>query len=265
MQFKKRHNFTHPVLKNPPIIEALFEIRWNVWDNRDRSRPNQLIDKKFKFFPGIFFEKIKDIYPEVEVHPNARVPDEMDIFLPRYRFRKQKNTYPLIQIGPGVLTVNLDKNFTQEKFFNTCVEILNILFEVLPEIEINETILHYIDGFEFDYENKNAFRFLDKNLHTHFNFSPELFDVANIDPIPKKFHLESSFMVNEPKGFFMSQIRSGIKRLENKKIILMDTIFRSGGDYKPQKEKLDEWILKADELIHKWFLKMIEKIKEEFE
>ena len=265
MQFKKRHNFNHPVLKNPPVIEALFEIRWNVWDNRDRSRPNQLIDKKFKFFPASFYEKIKDIYPEVELHPNARIPDELDIFLPRYRFRKQKDMYPLIQIGPGVLTVNLDKNFTQEKFFNTCVEILNILFEILPKIKINETILHYIDGFEFDYENNNAFDFLGKNLRTHFNFSPELFDATNINPIPKKFHLESSFMVNEPKGFFICQIRSGIKKPEETKILLMDTVFRSGGDYKPLKGKLDEWILKADDLIHKWFLKMIEKIKEEFE
>lgn len=48
--------------------------------------------------------------------------------------------------------------------------------------------------------------------------------------------------MNEPRGFFICQIRSGIKRPENKKIILMDTVFRKGGENKPQKEKLDEWI-----------------------
>lgn len=265
MQFKKRNDFKFPPLRNPPIIEALFEIRWNIWDEGVRTRPDQLIDAKYKFFPSEFYQKIKHEYPIVELNPNARLPDELDIYMPRYVFRKEKNKYPLIQIGPGVLTINLDKNFTQQKFYNICIDILNTLFEVLPEIEIFETILHYIDGFNFDYDNSDVFKFLDENLETHFHFSSKLFEKTTIDPIPKKIHLESNYFVSDPAGFLMFQIRTGKKKPENENILLMDTIFRSSGKYKPPREELDLWIFKSDDLIHKWFMKMIDKIKVDFE
>ncbi len=263
MHFKKRHDFRHKVFKNPPIIEALFELRWKV--REEGEPPIMLIDKKFKFFPGRFYEYIKNDYPEVEVLQNSRIPDDVDEFLPRFRFRKKPNSYPLIQIGPGIITINFDKNFTQERFFNTCLEVLKILFEVLTDIELKEVILHYIDGFIFDYERNNAFHYLEENLSTYFKFNEDLFENTKINSIPIKFHLEANFHVEEPPGYFMCQFRSGKKRIEKEKILLMDTIFRSFGEDLPKKEELDNWLYNADELIHNWFLKMIDKIKYKFE
>lgn len=262
MRFKKRHPFKHKIFKNPPIIEALFEMRWKIWEKGEP--PAAPMDEKFKFFPGRFYDKIKELFPNVEVLPYSNIPDQLDINLPRYRFRKSPNSYPLIQIGPGVLTVNLDKNFTQDLFFNTCIEILNIFFEILPDIKLRELILHYIDGFDYDYEKNDAFEFLDEKLSTHFAFSPNLFEDTNINPIPSKFHLEANYHVNDPKGYFMCQFRSGIRKPNGEKFILMDSIFRSFGDELPNIEEIDVWILRADDLIHKWFLKMIDKIKEMF-
>lgn len=265
MNFEKseRFFFDQKILKNPPIIEALFEIKWRVFEkNHQLTQP---MDKKFKFFPGRFYEKIKIIYPEVEELPISRIPDDIDIYLPRYRFRKKPNSYPLVQIGPGVLTVNLDKNFSQKLFFESCNETLEIFFEILPDIEILEVLIHYIDGFEFDYENHDAFKFLDEKLHTHFSFSPDLFDHTNISSIPTGFHIEANYRSDSPKGFFKCQLRSGIKKLDKMKLILMDTIFRSYKEDIPLKEELPDWILRADNLIHNWFYKMIENIRELFE
>lgn len=262
MTFQKRYSFKHEVLRNPPIIEAIFEIRWRVWERgTSQFKP---IDKKYKFFPGMFYEKIKDKFPYFEVLPNTRIPDEMDIYLPRYRFRKIQNGYPLVQIGPGMLTVNIDKNFTQEIFYNTCMEVLEIFFGIMYDLEIIRIQIHYIDGFDYDYENKDVFGFLDKKLETHFSFTPELFQITNITPKPIKFHLESTYRVNNPLGFFMCQLRSGIHKLNNNKIILMDTIFFSSYEEVPKKEQISNWILKADDLIHTWFYRMIDKMEELF-
>ena len=263
MHFKKRHSFKYEILKNPPIIEALIEIKWKIWEKGEP--PIKPMHEKFKFFPSRFFEKIRKSYPYVEVLPTSNIPDQLDIYLPRYRFRKEEGIYPLIQIGPGILTVNIDKIFTQELFFNTCIEVLNYFFEVLPDIELSEIILHYIDGYDFDYDKNNAFNFLDENLCTHFSFSPELFEDINVKPIPSKFHLEANYHVEDPKGYFMCQFRSGVRKQSNEKFILMDTIFRSFGDDLPKKEELDLWIFKADGLIHNWFMKMISNLKEKFE
>ncbi len=263
MQFKKRHNFKHKLFRNPPIIEALFELRWKVREKEDP--PINLIGENYKFFPGRFYDSIKSSFPEIEVLPNSRIPDEVDEYLPRYRFRQKPNSYPLIQVGPGVITLNFNKNFTQERFFNTCMEVLNELFNILPDIILNEVILHYIDGFTFNYEKDDAFQYLEENLSTNIRFNKDLFANTKIKPIPIKFHIEASFNVDQPPGFFMCQFRSGRKRLEKEKIILMDTIFRSFGDDLPKKEELDDWLYNADDLIHNWFLKMIEKIKYKFE
>ena len=263
MHFKKRHDFKHKKFKNPPIIEAIFELRWNIRENGEPLI--KLIDKKFKFFPGRFFDRIKKKYPEVEVLPNSTMPDDLNEFLPRFRIRTQQNSYPLIQIGPGVITINFDKNFTQELFFNTCMDVLNVLFEILPNIVLNEVILHYIDGFKFDYEKENAFDYLEESLSTHFRFNLDLFENSKIKSLPVKFHLESNFHVEEPPGYFMCQFRSGRKRLDKEKIIVMDTIFRSFGKNLPEIEKLDDWLYDADNIIHDWFLKMIDKIKYKYE
>ncbi len=263
MHFKKRHDFKHKKFKNPPIIEAIFELRWKIRENGDPLI--KLIDKKFKFFPGRFFDRIKKNYPEVEVLPNSTMPDDLNEYLPRFRFRNQPNSYPLIQIGPGVITVNFDKNFTQELFFNTCMDVLNVFFEVLPDIKLNEVILHYIDGFKFDYEKDNAFNYLEESLSTYFRFNLDLFENTKINSLPIKFHLESNFLVEEPPGYFMCQFRSGRKRIDKEKIIVMDTIFRSFGNNLPKIEKLDDWLYNADNIIHNWFLKMIDKIKYKYE
>ncbi len=262
MVFEEKYSYTYEILKNPPIIEAIFEIRWKVWE---KGKPTiEPIDKKYKFFPGIFHEKIKNLFPYIEILPSTRIPDEMDIYLPRYRFRKTQNGYPLVQIGPGILTVNSDKNFTQELFHNTCMEVIDILYEIMHDIEIVHIQIHYIDGFDYDYDTKDAFEFLGNKLETSFNFSPELFEITNITPKPAKFHIESTYRVNDPLGYFMCQLRSGIRKLNNNKLILMDTIFRASDNEVPKRKEILGWIRKADDLIHKWFYKMISKMEELF-
>nr|MDO8086475.1 TIGR04255 family protein [Candidatus Sigynarchaeum springense] len=250
---EKSHSYNHEVLKNPPIIEALLEIKWKVGQNR-----NGFIDEAFKFFPGLFSEKIRESYPIIESLDHLKVPDEINPYLPRFRFRKTNEGYPLVQIGPGILTVNLDKDFSQEKFFKTCVEVLDVLFNLLHDLRVIELSIHYIDAFDFTFES-DPFKFLDEKLQTHFNFSPQLFEVTEIKPIAVKFSLMASYRVENPRGYFTCQLRDGIRKSDNAKLLLMDSIFRSLEGELPKNEGIHDWIKEGDEVIHKWFYKMIEK------
>ena len=63
----------------------------------------------------------------------------------------------------------------------------------------------------------------------------------------------------------MCQLRSGSRKSDKKKMILMDTIFRTDQKNIPQRQDIPEWIRKVDNLIHVWFFKMIEKIQERFD
>jgi uncharacterized protein (TIGR04255 family) len=241
------------VLKNPPIIEALLELKWEVGDQQF-----EMLDKKFKLYPGIFSEKIKQQYPEIEILDGARIPDEMNPYIPRYRFRKQPNGYPLVQIGPGVLTVNLDKGFSRELFYEACKMPLDILFDILPNLTIIELTIHYIDAFNFSFET-NPFEYLNKKLKTNFEFSTDLFSAANANPNPVNFNLDSTYKVTQPDGYLRVQIHSGVRKADNLKLLLMDTIFFSIKGQIPSRSRIPEWIKNADNVLHSWFYKMIEK------
>ncbi len=257
------HSRKREILSNPPIVEAIFEIRWEV-------RPSKIltpdsIGLEFKFLPGRFYDVLKEKFPVAEpIFPNIMITDEMNPSIPRYRFRIAPEKYPLIQIGPGILTVNLDKNnfVSQDKFYFTCKDILEIFFELMPEIHLTQIMIHYIDAFEFNFEEEDSFEFLRDKLETNFSFSSDLFEDTEINPIPRNFHLEGNYTVNNPKGYFICKLRSGKRRTDNQKLILMDTIFKSVDKDIPPYEKLDEWIAEADDLIHKWFYKMVKNMKE---
>jgi len=75
-----------PKLKSYPIFEAIFEIKWKLW--KENQQTFTLIDKEYKFFPGRFYEMIKDEFTYIEILENTRIPDEIDLYLPRFRFRK---------------------------------------------------------------------------------------------------------------------------------------------------------------------------------
>ncbi len=240
------------VLKDPPIIEALLELKWAVGDQQAG-----MLDKEFKLYPGIFSERIKNQYPEIEVLDGARIPDEMNAYIPRYRFRKKPGGYPLVQIGPGVLTVNLDKDFSREKFYEACREAMEILFEILPTLTFLELTVHYIDAFNFSFET-NPFQYLRQKLKTNFEFSTDLFSAASANPNPVNFNIDSTYKVSEPDGFLRIQIRSGVRKTDNLKLLLMDTIFYSIKGQIPAKDRIAEWIKGADDVIHSWFYKMIE-------
>ena len=244
------------ILSNPPIIEAILEIHWPVFNPGDIPPLNE----KFKLLPGRLHERVKASFPFIEVLPNSAIPDEMDPNIPRFRYRTEEGKYPLIQVGPGVLTVNLDKNnfMAQNNFYDTILDVLAKFFSVL-NVQLSHIHLHYIDAFQ--YQGSSLFDFIGEKLKTHFSFQPELFQVMGISSEPEDFMVESSYRVEDPPGKFRCRLRKG-QVAGNDKMLIMDTMCLSQGPEIPARENIGEWFIKADDLIHKWFYEMIKNYPE---
>ncbi len=83
----------HPRLSKPPLVEAVFEIRFST-------------ETAYGLIPGRMFDELSEIFPQVEELQTASLP--LDVPLPvlvRHRFRSQDGT-KLFQTGQGVLSVN---------------------------------------------------------------------------------------------------------------------------------------------------------------
>ena len=60
-------------LKNKPLIEAIFEFRWEL---REPS-PEMKVDPHYKILIGRMHDKISDEYPFHEQLPTATMSDEI--------------------------------------------------------------------------------------------------------------------------------------------------------------------------------------------
>ena len=148
------------ILKNKPLVEAIFEIRWELQE----PAPGMKIDPHYKILIGRIYDRVKDEYPFHEPLPTSTMPDEIAGYVVQHRFRTDKDKWPLIQIGPGIITLNDTEGYVWEDFEKRIHKVLDVLFEAYPEVNnnlrINWLLLRYIDSVDFDYEENNIFSFL---------------------------------------------------------------------------------------------------------
>src|SRR4030042_1289560 len=111
-------------LINPPLVEALIELRWNL-----NSENNIINDPNYNFLLGMFFEKIKNDYPLRINLPFSNMPPELIPYSVQYQFRKKENEWPVVQMGLGLLTNNILPN----------------------ELFLNNKIKNEINGYDFQF------------------------------------------------------------------------------------------------------------------
>lgn len=81
------------ILKNKPLVEAIFELRWDLQE----PVPGIKIDPHYKLLIGRLYDKLNDEYPYHEQLPIAAMPDEILGHVVQHRFRRNKDEWPLIQ------------------------------------------------------------------------------------------------------------------------------------------------------------------------
>lgn len=245
------------ILKNKPLVEAIFELRWELQEPAQGMK----IDPHYKILIGRMYDRVKDEYPFHEQLPTATMPDEIAGYVVQHRFRKDKDKWPLIQIGPGIVTLNDTEGYIWEDFENRAYYLLDTLFEAYPDAENNlkpnGLLLRYIDAVDFNYEKEDIFTFLKDKLKVTIQMHGELFDETGVSNLPLGFDLKFSFPSAKPKGaVHLRFVRGKRKDID---ALIWETHVQSIGDDAPKvKDEIRKWVVNAHELTDDWFFKMIE-------
>jgi len=244
---------TRKILKNKPLIEAIFELRWGLEGSPKEIKIDPLLI-------GRIYDRIKEEYPFYEKLPAANIPDELASYVIQHRFRKGKDEWPLIQIGPGIITLNETERYTWDDFKRRVSFLIETLLEIYSSSDnlvIRSLLLRYIDAIEFDYEKNNVLSYLNNNMRMNVDVCPELFEYSGIDELPLSLDLKFTFPTADPKGTVHLRFARG--KVIEKDALLWETLVQSvDGDTPGDKDDILEWVDEAHNLTDDWFFKIIE-------
>jgi len=248
---------TRKILKSKPLVEALFELRWELQE----PAPGMKIDPHYKLIVGRIYDKVHEEYPFHEQLPTASVPDEIAGYVVQHRFRKGEGQWPLIQVGPGIITVNDTEGYVWEDFEKRIIQSVDVLSEVYPDpknnLKFNSVLLRYIDGVSFDFKKENFFDFLKEQMKTSISFYPKLFEDTGVKEELLGFHLTTSFVSTRPKGAVYLRFTRG--KIKEADAIIWETAVQSMSEDVPEdRDEIANWIKKAHELTGDWFFTLIE-------
>ena len=242
-------------LKNKPLIEAIFELRWELHE----QTPGMRLDPHYKILIGRMYDRISDEYPFHEQLPTATMPDEIAGYVVQHRFRKGRDEWPLIQIGPGIITLNDTEGYVWEDFNKRISHLLDTLFESYPDAEnnlkTNRLLLRYIDA--VDSGEDNIFNFLKEKMKMNIEIHQQLFEETGVSNSPLDFDLRFSFPSAKPHGIaHLRFVRGKRKDVDG---LVWETMVQSGEDADLNtKKKITSWVNEAHDLTDDWFFKMIE-------
>lgn len=244
------------ILKNKPLVEAIFEVKWELQEQKPEIR----IDPHYKLLIGRIYDKVNSEYPFHEQLPTASMPDEIAPYVVQHRFRKEKDKWPLIQMGPGIMTLNDTDNYVWEDFEKRVETVVDTLFQLYPEskdnLKVTGLMLRYIDAIEFDYGAGKIFDLLKNEMKTSLDLHKELFEGTGVDESPIAFSLGFSFPSTKPKGAVRLRFSRGKKK--NLDALIWETMVQSIGDDAPTaRDGIIEWIKEAHSLVNDWFFKII--------
>lgn len=244
------------VLKNKPLVEAIFELKWEL----EQKREGIFIDPHYKLLIGSLYSQIKAEYPYHEMLPAAAIPDEVAGHVIQHRFRTGKNEWPLIQIGPGILTLNETEGYVWENFETRVKQAIAAFLAVHPEpqkLAISSLLLRYIDAIEFDYAKDNVFDFLSLQMKTEIKPYTKLFDSMIVDATPASFDWRFTYPCRKPAGMIHLRFLRGKK--QDKDALIWETMVQSlNMKASLASEMIGLWISDAHDLTDDWFFKLIE-------
>lgn len=219
-------------LPNAPLIEVIFELRWQIKQKSELT--------KYQYLIGDLYSSVKESYPLRESLVPPEVPIEILINNPVHRFRKAKDKYPLVQVGPGVLTLNTtDENYFWNDFYGWADSFINSFFSVFPrEEELFKPNLLYLDFFKFDFYNNNVNEFVNDN----FNI---IFSQSFISETNNPFDLNIGFFNETEMGNLSVTLKKG-KNSKQEDGIIMQTSLQCK-ESMSNSENLLSWLDKAHE------------------
>ena len=255
-------------LKNKPLVEAIFELRWEL----PQPHPGVDIDPGYKIVTGVgidpdykivigrMYDRCHTDYPVHQELPTARIPDAIAGYIVQHRFRTDENQWPLIQLGPGIITLNDTEGYTWEGFEERISTMLGRFLDAHPNSEdlvVNQLVLRYIDMVDFDYKKDNVFDFLRDKMKTGMTLLPSLFEETEVNYRPSELDLRFCFPCSQPIGSV--RLRFSVGRLQDRHGVIWETMVQTDEKHVPrEKDEIMRWVMDAHELTDDWFFKLIE-------
>jgi uncharacterized protein (TIGR04255 family) len=242
------------ILKNKPLVEAVFEVRWRV---PGQTNPPS-VNPDSKLFVGRFHDHVAERYPFFEPLQAASFPDEMVPYVAQYRFRVKENDWPLLQIGSGLLTLNATDSYVWNDFQERALWAFKMLLHTYPgKLEFEALILRYIDSVPIDFSKQDIVTFMREKLKVNLTFPESLFEGGQVEKSPSAFVLQSSFRSKSPVGSVTVKFGRGM--VKEKDAVVLETLVSSAKEELPELPKeFSNWLDQAHTITDDWFFKLIE-------
>lgn len=215
-------------LPNAPLLEVIFELRWEVTNKADLS--------KYQYLHGDLYSILKDTYPFRESLVPPEIPSDVLINKPVHRFRTAPRDYPLFQIGPGLITLNtVDKRYEWNEYFEWCKNLIDAFFNVYPldKAEKFTPSLIYFDFLKLDITKGDILTYINK--HFNINVSQNFFNTKNF---PKIFNWGLGY--DTELGELSVKINVG-KNGKQEEGLIIQTQLR-GLKFDPESEHILNWL-----------------------
>ena len=229
-------------LMKAPLLEVIFEIRWNSSSSDEMT--------KFPFLLGVFRECVKGDFPELEMlMPNPTIPFEAFINNPTHRFWSKNKSYPLLQIGPGVITVNTIHDAYKWDSYSKLIQEIGEILVSRCEFSTSEIVfaLKYLDFYPVDPLQVNLYQYLSDNLHLNI--------VSNLLEGQQPLTLNFGTAFKSPDGIFNLIVHTAkVGVLQQDGIIVESNINHSleGNSF----HVLPNWLVKAHDFLSQFFKDM---------
>lgn len=240
------------ILKNAPILEAIFEMRWEL-----PQIPNTQVrrDPAYPLLYGRMFDRFKKEYTVTEDLPSVQVHPDQSPYVVRHRMCKKKNEWPLVQIGPGIITVNESKGYCWDQFRHEIVRIFEAFTDFYPastfELNILKTELRFVNGVEIK-EGEDPAKFFQEKMNIRVELAPNLFKKNKMKETLQGLTLNAGFLIEEPVGQAFLGLGSGA--MDDKPAIIQQMLFQSVGESAPQDlGSLDPWLDSMHTVAKNWF------------
>ncbi len=221
-----------PVLLHPPLIEVIFELRWELENDPQNGK---MRDPSYPMMYGRLYERLKKDFPVIEDLPSVQAHPESTPFVPRHRLRKEKNGYPLMQIGPGIITVNDTKGYSWANFKALALRLIESVTDLYPteSLPLNfiKGEIRYVNGIRLDIARENPLEFLAEKLHMKVELDSDFFEQNPLNERPNAVGLNLAYALEKPMGNLAISVNLG--QFDSKPAFIQQTLIQSFGELVP--------------------------------
>ncbi len=245
-----------PILLHPPLIEAIYELRWELQGDQQTGR---FRDVAYPMMYGRMYEKLKKEFPLIEDLPSVQVHPEAGPFVVRHRMRKERNGWPLMQIGPGIITINDSKGYSWSNFRDLILKVMESIIDLYPTggfpLNFVKSEIRYINAIPFDVQREHALTYLSEKLHMKIELDRQIFETNEVSDKPNAVSLNLAYALNRPVGNLM--LSANLGQVEMKPGYIVQSVIQSMGETVPQEESsMDSWLKDAHEVAENCFLSL---------